>query len=72
MNVYTFSEARQHLAILLERAHEEGEVYIKRREGQVFVLKPVQTSSSPLEVPGVDLNLSTDEIVGMIREMRDQ
>ncbi len=72
MNVYTFSETRQQLATILERAKKEGEVQIKRRDGQTFALKPIQTKRSPLDVPGVKLNLSSNDIVQIIREMREQ
>jgi prevent-host-death family protein len=44
MIVYTYSEARQNLASLLDRAAQEGEVRIKRRDGQVFVVKPEPAS----------------------------
>ncbi|MEN8217285.1 MAG: type II toxin-antitoxin system Phd/YefM family antitoxin [Pseudomonadota bacterium] len=71
MNVYTFSEARQQLASLLDRACFDGEVHIKRREGQLFVLKPLQAAHSPLDVPGVDLNLASKDIVNIVREMRE-
>jgi prevent-host-death family protein len=40
MMVYTYSEARQNLASLLDKAAEEGEVRIKRKDGRVFVIKP--------------------------------
>jgi PHD/YefM family antitoxin component YafN of YafNO toxin-antitoxin module len=39
MNVYTYTEARQNLASLLDQAAREGEVRIKRKDGQVFVIK---------------------------------
>jgi hypothetical protein len=35
MNVYTYSEARQNLASLLDQAAREGEVRIQRKDGQV-------------------------------------
>ncbi len=35
-----------------------------------FVIKPVKQSDSPLNVEGVDLSLSADEIVGILREVR--
>jgi hypothetical protein len=44
--VYTYSEARQNLASLLEKAAKEGEVRIKRKDGQIFVVKP-QPQLSP-------------------------
>jgi len=72
MNVYTFSEARQKLATVLERARKDGEVQIKRRDGQSFVLKPIKTPKSPLDVPGVNLNLSSKDIVEIVREIRER
>lgn len=70
MNVYTYTEARQNLAALLDRALQEGEVLIKRRDGQVFVLKPQMRTESPLDIEGVDLNVTSSEIVAFIREGR--
>ena len=68
MKVYTYSEARQNFASLLEEARREGAVRIQRRDGQSFVLTPESTSSSPLDVEGVDLHITRDEIVGFVRE----
>jgi len=70
MTVFTYSEARQKLASLLDRAKVEGEVRIKRKDGQVFVIKPLRESGSPLDVPGVDLDLTAAEIVEFVREGR--
>ena len=70
MKEYTYSEARQRLAALLERARREGAVRIRRKDGQVFVLRPEATRASPLDVPGVDLRLTRGEILELIREGR--
>ncbi len=70
MRVYTYTEARQRLAELLERAKREGEVRIRRRDGVVFVVRPEVGEGSPLEVEGVDLGLSVEEIVELVREGR--
>jgi antitoxin (DNA-binding transcriptional repressor) of toxin-antitoxin stability system len=70
MVVYTYSEARQKLARLLDQVLEEGEVRIKRKDGQVFVIKPAPRQGSPLDVPGVDLGLKADEIIQFIAEGR--
>jgi len=70
MRVYTYSEARQRLASLLKQAVEEGEVRIKRRDGQVFVIRPEPGIASPLDVEGVDLGVTTAEVVQFIRESR--
>jgi antitoxin Phd len=67
---YTYTEARQQLATLLDRAVREGEVRIRRRDGQVFTLRPETSSRSPLDVPGIDTDLTIDEINAFIREGR--
>lgn len=72
MNVFTFSEARQKLANLLERANKDGEVQIKRRDGQRFVVKPLRATKSPLDVRGINLKISTKGIVNTVRKMRER
>jgi hypothetical protein len=72
VTVYTFSEARQKFASLLERARREGAVRVKRRDGQVFLIQPERPRRSPLDVPAVDTEISTEEIVGIVREMRQR
>jgi antitoxin Phd len=56
--VYTYTDARQNLAALLDKAAREGEVRIKRRDGQVFVVRPETVAGSPLDVAGVELRLT--------------
>lgn len=68
--VYTYTEARQNLASLLDKAVREGEVRVKRKDGQPFVIKPEQKTSSPLDVAGVDLGITTAEIMQFIYEGR--
>lgn len=71
MNVYTFSEARQKLAEVLDEARK-GAVRIKRRDGSEFEILPVRAKSSPLDVEGIDLGLGAEEIVSAIREARER
>jgi len=70
MKEYTFSEARQRLASLLDRARKEGAVRIRKRNGQKFILQPEEQSSSPLDVPGLNLNIGREEILEIIRSSR--
>lgn len=72
MRVYTYSEARQRLATLLDEAQKGGEVRIKRRDGSEFALHPVSAEGSPLDVPGVDSGVSRDEILAALRESRER
>jgi hypothetical protein len=70
MIVYTYSQARQNLASLLDRAAREGEVRIKRKDGQVFVVRLEPRSDSPLDVDGIELDLTASEILDAIQEGR--
>ena len=72
MKVYTFSEARQNFATVLENAQKEGAVRITRGDGRAFTIQPVQESKSPLEVKGVKLKLNRNEIVAAVRESRER
>jgi hypothetical protein len=72
MNVYTFSEARQQLSSILEQAAQDGEVQIKRRDGQKFTLKPMKSTKSPLDISGINIPVSSKDIVDVIREMRER
>jgi antitoxin Phd len=70
MKVYSYSEARQRFAEVLRQARREGQVQIRRRDGQLFVVQPAYASGSPLDVPAVDGGLTKTEIVGLVRESR--
>jgi hypothetical protein len=70
MIVYTYSEARRNLASLPDKAVQEGEVGIKSEKGQIFVIRPQPHIDSPLNVEGVDLDITTPEIIQMIQEGR--
>ena len=70
MKEYTYSEARQRLADLLDLAQREGGVRIRRRDGSVFMISQIADKRSPLDVPGVDLRMTHDEILEVIREGR--
>ena len=72
MKTYTYSEARQWLARLLDQARREGQVQIRRQDGSTFLLQPVVSATSPLDVPGVRTRLARGELVALVREERDR
>jgi antitoxin (DNA-binding transcriptional repressor) of toxin-antitoxin stability system len=73
MKAYTYSEARENFATVLEEAERYGAVEIRRRDGAVFRLSPAPKSkSSPLDVPGVKLKMKTQELVAAVREGRER
>ena len=70
MKSYTFSEARQKFATILEQARQDGSVRIQRRDGQSFLITPEQRQKSPLDVRGININITSDEIIQFIHESR--
>ncbi|MEW6701918.1 MAG: type II toxin-antitoxin system Phd/YefM family antitoxin [Bacteroidota bacterium] len=72
MNTYTYSEARQKLAALLNKAKKEGKVLIKRKDGAVFELKSISEKKSPLDVKGIKAKLKREEILEILREVRSR
>lgn len=72
MQVFTYSEARQKLSEVLELAESSGKVLIRRKDGRTFSLIPEQILSSPLDVPSIRTDISTQEIVAIIREGRER
>jgi len=73
MQVYTYSEARQKLALVLEQAERSGKVLIRRKDGRTFVLSPQKTTNvSPLNVPSINVDITTEEIVRVVREGRER
>jgi uncharacterized protein (DUF362 family) len=72
VKTYSYSEARQRLATLLDQAGREGRVQIRRQDGSTFLLQPVTASRSPLDVPGVGSALRPGELVALVRAEREQ
>ena len=73
MKAYTYSEAREKFATVLEEAERDGAVEIRRRDGAVFRIQPARKSNaSPLDVKGVKLKISTSDLVAVVREGRER
>ena len=70
--IYTYSEARQHLAAVLKEAKNSGKVLIKRKDGSSFAITPENKKSSPFDVPSVESEISMSEIIDSIRESRER
>ena len=72
MHVYTYSEARQKLTEVLNKAERSGKVLIRRKDGKIFALVPEQRTTSPLDVPSIEAAITTDELVQLIRDSRER
>ena len=71
MKTYSYSEARRKLSKVLDEAEVTGKVLIRRRDGRTYALVPERPAGSPLDVPSVRANISTEEIISLIRGGRD-
>lgn len=72
MLTVTFSEARQKLSSIPDKAKVDGKVIIIRKDGSEFELPPIESNDSPLNVVGVDLNIETDELLDILAESRER
>lgn len=70
MDVYTYSEARQNLSNVLKKAESDGKVLIRRKDGKTYALMPERPTVSPLDVPSIKADISTQEIVALVRQER--
>ena len=71
MKVYTYSQARQNLAEVLNQSKDE-EVVIRRRGGDSFAVVPKPREGSPFDVPGVNTGVTTSEMLAAVRESRSK
>jgi hypothetical protein len=71
MLVFTYSEARKKLAEVLDLA-KDNEVLIKRRNGETFCLTEIRKGNSPLDVPGLSLGVTSNDLVAAVREGRER
>ena len=72
MQIYTYSETRQQLSAVLQQAEDSGKVLIRRKDGRTFALNPEESTSSPLDVPSIKADISTQELMDIIREGRER
>ena len=72
MNTYTYSEARQNLSLLLDKAKNEGKVIIKRKDGSTFEINAITQNKSPLDVKGINLKINKNEIIQSLDEIRSR
>ncbi|MCC6698990.1 MAG: type II toxin-antitoxin system Phd/YefM family antitoxin [Candidatus Hydrogenedentes bacterium] len=71
MKVYTYSQARQRLAEVLDIARKE-EVVITRRGGDAFAVTYRRLPASPFDVPGIKTNATTRDILKAVKDSRSR
>ena len=72
MKTFTYAEARRNLARLLALAQRE-EVEIRRRDGSVFSVRAKESAvRSPFDVPGVNTQATTTDILDAVGASRER
>ena len=71
MKIYTYSQARQKLADILNQAKTE-DVLIRRRGGETFRVTVEPRKGSPFDVPGLKTKVTTQDILDAIRDVRER
>ena len=72
MKEYTCSETTKDLLAVLDAAKKDGAVRIHGEDGHSFVLTPESPFSLPPKMKGLNLGLTNDEIVSIVREGRER
>ncbi|MBE7536152.1 MAG: prevent-host-death protein [Anaerolineales bacterium] len=74
--MYTVSQVQKQLVDLLQKALLEDQIQFKSGDGQVFVIRPLVSEknrkTSPLDVRGIKLPVTTNDILQAVRESREK
>jgi len=70
MEIYNISTAKMKLSAILSEAFISGEVKLKDKKGNLFTIKPLNTQKSPLDIEGIGLNMTSEEVIELIKEGR--
>ncbi|MBN1646763.1 MAG: type II toxin-antitoxin system prevent-host-death family antitoxin [Spirochaetales bacterium] len=72
MMVFTYSEARQKLAKLLDEVNEGKEVLIRRKDGTFYTIEKTEMANTVNSWPGVETGISREKILDAVREGRER
>ena len=73
MKIFTYSQARQNFATVLDLARREGAVMIKRKDGSIFKLSPTaRNNASPFDVRSIKTKATTADIISSVRDSRQR
>lgn len=72
MKTFTYSEAEQNFSGLLELAKAMGRVFIRKDDGETFVIMPETVEKSPFDVEGIDTDITTEELLLFIEEAKSR
>jgi len=66
---YTYAKAKKSFDLVFQNAVNEGKVKIQK-DDQVFVIMPESKKTSPLDIKGINLDVTMADIISYIHEGR--
>lgn len=66
---YSYEKAKKSFDLMFKKATVDGKVTICK-DNKLYILMPVVENVSPLDVEGVDVNISSKDILKFIHESR--
>ena len=66
---YSYENARQSFDTIFEKVDIDGKVEIRKND-RLYVLTTVSKKISPLDITGLDMNITREDIVSSIHESR--
>ncbi len=74
--MYTVSQVQKQLLDLLQKVLREGQIQFQSGDGQIFVIRSIlpekPSKTSPLDVRGIKLPVTTNDILQAVRESRER
>lgn len=66
---YSYEKAKKSFDLVFKKASLEGKVAI-RKDDQIYILMPESKNASPLDIEGIDVKITSKDIVHFIHEGR--
>jgi hypothetical protein len=66
---YSYEKAKKSFDLVFKKATIDGKVTI-RKDDELYILMPASKNVSPLDIEGVDMDISSNEIIQFIHESR--
>jgi hypothetical protein len=66
---YSYEKAKKSFDLVFKKATIDGKVAI-RKDNDLYILTPASKDASPLDVEGVDMGISSKDIIQFIHESR--
>jgi len=68
---YSYEKAKKSFDLIFKKAALDGKVAI-RKDNQIYILMPASKNVSPLDVEGVDMGVTSEDIINFIHESRNK